>query len=599
MERKKRILGVSAVTIFIGLLLVAIKFYLGYPYIDQLPGYPEFSYAPESLRTQVLAADRKARFNPTANNIGRLGMVYHSGAYYERAAICYQLALDKNSNKWLWSYYLGHINLEMGELEQAMENFSLVLDKDPHNYPAMFYMGEIFQNQGQTDRAGEMFNKIVAAEAFVPDKKYAERDVYFPLRTYALFGLSRIYMESNRLDKAEMTLLEIVDDQMAFGPAYRMLGNIYNLKGDMALSSKYTIRANDLSPYSPPVDFLIDNIALISRSDQYLLKPIEEAFRNLNFEWGLKLCDQGLKYIPENKYLISKAVFGYLLTGNGDKALPFLDDHIKHFGDDFIELMNIADLLYNNNFYPQAMNYFQQAQKLEPSDSKLALWLSNRGMIEPAVKLLNEQLEKEPGNDKILYDAVHMLLNMGEKKMMMTYLDRLEKLSPDSPRLKLLAGMIEEKEGNTEEAIFIYEEIFRIEPEDLVVVKALANLYIRQRSWERAINHFRIALRSHPNEPFLLEGLGRLLVTSPDQALRDIDDGIEYSERAYINFRSPFPTKISAGINLAAAYHEKGDSKKSVHFMNNTVGLARKMNVSKDYIDYLEDLLSKYSITEK
>jgi tetratricopeptide (TPR) repeat protein len=594
-KKKKLILSVCVAAICLALSLFAFNFFLGSAYRNQLPEYPDFETIPKSLQEQIKVTYRKAYLNPTANNLGKLGMVYHSSSYYEKAIQCYQLAVKKNSSKWIWSYYLGYLNMEQGESNAAIENFLHVVEKNPKNYLALFYAGETFQNLGLTDNAKNIFKKIavLSDSDFVNENTIKEN--YFPLETYAMFRLARIYMNTNRLDSAEITLNTIIEDQITFGPAYRLLGNIYNLKGNLTLGNKYNIRANDLADYTPPVDILVDNLALMSRSDKYLPKQIEEAFRNLNFEWAIKLCNHALKYIPENKFVISNTVYGYLLIGDGKKALPYLDQHINYFRDDFKELMNIADLLYDKKFGPQAMNYFNQAKKLEPENSRLVLWLADRGMKKDALILLNEQLKKDPENVKILSDAVHLLLNLGEKEMAITYLTSLERLLPSDTDVKILTGMVEEKEGNLKGAISIYEETFKSDPKDITIVKYLANFYIRNKMWDKAIDHFRLALNYYPNDPFLLEGLGRLLITCPDQKLRDVNEGREYSERAFINFKSPFATKISAGKILASTYAEMGDRKKAYMYLNNTINLARRRNVSKDYLNYLENLLKQYS----
>lgn len=595
--QKKLILSISGVAICLALSLFTVSFFLDATYRNQLPEYPDFETIPKSLRKQISVTGRKTYLNPTANNLGKLGMVYHSNAYYEKAIQCYQLAVKKNSGKWIWNYYLGYLNLELGESNVAIENFKHVIEKNPKNYLASFYTGETFQNLGLSDNAENIFKKIASLSDCDFDKKNTIRDNYFPLQTYAMFRLARIYMNSNRLDSAEMTLRKIIEKQMTFGPAYRLLGNVYTLKGNLPLGNKYNILANDLAEYTPPVDMLVDNIVLMSRSDQVLLKQIDVAFRSFNFEWALKLCNHAVKYIPDNKFLISNTIFGYLIMGDGKKALPYLDQHIKYFGDDFKELMNIANLLYDKGFGSQAMNYFNQAKKLEPENSRLALWLSDRGMKKDAIILLNEQLKKDPENVKILSDAVHLLLNLGKKEMAMIYLTNLKRLLPSSPDVKILTGMVEEKEGNIKDALSIYEEAFRSDPKDIVIIQYLANFYIRNKMWDKAINHFKLALNNYPNDPFLLEGLGRLLISCPDQKLRDLNDGKEYSERAFINFKSPFATKISAGKNLAEVYAELGDRKKAYTYMNSTVNLARRRNVSKDYLNYLQSLLKQYNFT--
>jgi tetratricopeptide (TPR) repeat protein len=594
-KKRNLILSFCGAAIFLALSLLVFNFFLGSTYRNQLPEYPDFETIPKSLREQILFTNRITYINPTANNLGKLGMVYHSSSYSEKAIQCYQLAVKKNNSKWIWSYYLGYLNMEQGESNAAIENFMHVVEKNPKNYLALFYAGETYQNLGLTDKAENIFKKIASLSDNDFVNENTIRENYFPLQTYAMFRLARIYMNTNRLDSAEMTLGKIIENQMAFGPAYRLLGNIYNMKGDLPLSNKYSIRANDLAEYTPPVDILADNIILMSRSDKYLPKQIEEAFRSLNFEWGIKLCNHAMKYIPDNKFVISNTIYGYLLIGDGKKALPYLDKHINYFKDDFKELMNIADLLYDKNLVPQAMNYFNQAKKLEPENSRLALWLSERGMRKDALILLNEQLKNDPENVKILSDAVHLLLNLREKAMAMTYLTSLKRLSPSDTDVKILTGMVEEKEGNLKDASSIYEETFKSDPKNITIVKYLANFYIRNKIWDKAINHFRLSLNYYPNDPFLLEGLGRLLITCPDQKLRDLNEGKEYSERAFINFKSPFATKISAGKILASVYAELGDRKKAYMYMNKTINLARRRNVSQDYLNYLENLLKQYS----
>jgi tetratricopeptide (TPR) repeat protein len=276
--------------------------------------------------------------------------------------------------------------------------------------------------------------------------------------------------------------------------------------------------------------------------------------------------------------------------------LPYLSRHIELFKDDFNELMDLADLLSGKGFDSQAMNYFNEAKKLKPGDSRLSVWLTNRGMIKEAIKMLDEQLEKDPENVKILSDAVHLLLNSGEKEKARSYLARLKRLSPSGPEVKKFEGRITEIEGNMKKALSFYEDTFRSDPKDLFIIKYLASIYLRDKMWDQAIHHFRLALENLPNEPFLLEGLGRLLILCPDSKLRNVEEGREYSERAYINYKSPFTTKISAGRNLATAYAILGDKQKASEYINLTINLANKGNVSRDYIPYFENLKRQYNI---
>jgi tetratricopeptide (TPR) repeat protein len=438
-NRKRLILIISSIVIFLVLLFV-IKFISDSPFRNQLPEYPDFKTVPKSLQEQITAAGSKAYRNPTANNLGNLGLVYYSGTYNDKATQCFQLAVKRNSNKWSWKYYLGYLNLEQGESKAAVENFRSVINVNPKNYLAQFYTAEACQNLGLTTNAKRIFNKI----AVLNDRDFISRDTVrqndFPLQTYAQFNLARIYMNSNQPDSAEIILKQLINNQITFGPAFRLLGNVYTSKGNLPLGTKYTIRANDLVEYTAPGDLLIDRVALISRSETYLLKQIDDALHSLNFNWELKLFDHALKYIPDSKYLISKALFGYLFLNYGNKALPYLDQHFKFYSDDFNEMMLFAMLLYDKGYKSQAMTYFNQAKKLKPGNSDLAVWLADRGRVTDAVILLDQQIKKDPRNIKTLTDGFDLYLKLGEKNMALTYLDTLKKLLPTGNGVKKMVG---------------------------------------------------------------------------------------------------------------------------------------------------------------
>ena len=152
-KKTKLIIIFSAFVIFLTISLFALKFIIDNSYRNQLPEYPDFQNIPKLLQEQISVANRKTYRNPSANNLGRLGMVYNSSSYYEKAAQCYQLAVKKNSGKWIWSYYLGYLNMELGESNASIENFRQVTKKDPKNFLALFYTAEACQNLGLSDNA--------------------------------------------------------------------------------------------------------------------------------------------------------------------------------------------------------------------------------------------------------------------------------------------------------------------------------------------------------------------------------------------------------------------------------------------------------------
>jgi hypothetical protein len=116
---------------------------------------------------------------------------------------------------------------------------------------------------------------------------------------------------------------------------------------------------------------------------------------------------------------------------------------------------------------------------------------------------------------------------------------------------------------------------------------------MKLKMWDRSIQLFRKSLEYHPNEPYLLERLGTLLVSCPDPALRNASEGLEFSERAFIHTRSHASTLISAGRSLSLAYISLGDNQNATLVMKMTINAARRENVSAEELAELEKLLNR------
>ena len=598
----KLLLKISALLSCLILIFYGVLFTLDTPYRTKLPVEPDLKNVSPALRHQIKIANIKTYLYPCASNLGNLGMIYHSSAFDEKAITCYQLAAKKviqqNKRQWIWSYYLGCLDMQQGESRKAVEDFKFVLDKNPMNYNALFYTGEAYQNLGLTANAAAFFRKIASSDEIVSG---INREFYFPLQTYAKFRLARIFLNSNQLDSAETILKETIKRQWTFGPAYRLLADVYAKQSKPDLSKKFKIRSNDLAEYAPPVDTLMDKIALVSRSEKYLLKQIEVAKMSYNFKWELTLCDHSMKFIPNDKYLLSNTILLYFILDKNKEVLPLLDRHLKFYGDDFDEMIKLADLLHGKSLDTQAMNYFNQAKKLQPGSSRLALWLQSAGKNDEAVSLLKDQLSKNPDNERILADAVHFYLNSDDKGKAIQYLNHLKNLYPSDVDALKATALLDEEDGKSMEAQSIFEAISKSEQKDLITFKYLSSIYFKEKLWDKAILNFRSALDKFPNDPDILDELGRLLISCPDPKFRNVDEGREYCERSYINFQCPPPTRIMAAKNLATAYAMIGDKTLTLRFIKITLDLAgqigNRVNISQtDLISYFDNLKQQYHI---
>jgi tetratricopeptide (TPR) repeat protein len=225
----------------------------------------------------------------------------------------------------------------------------------------------------------------------------------------------------------------------------------------------------------------------------------------------------------------------------------------------------------------------------------MVICLAKEGKKQQAFNMINEKLDKNKTNPDVLADGVTLLLNIGEKEKAMECLKKLRSISPFNTKGLQVAGMFMEQDGKWQEALNMYNLSFKGDPEDLTTERLLGNLLLRQKMWDKAILVFRKGLEYHPNEPFLLERLGTLLVTCNDPKLRSIAEGKDFCERAFIHTASHSYTLISAGRSLAIAYAVQGDKRNASNIIKMTINLARGENVSSSYLDDLRNLLQQFS----
>ena len=147
--------------------------------------------------------------------------------------------------------------------------------------------------------------------------------------------------------------------------------------------------------------------------------------------------------------------------------------------------------------------------------------------------------------------------------------------------------------GNLQAATAMYDLSFRGNPKDLATIQALGNALMKQKMWGRAISNYRQALEYFPNEPYLLEKLGTLLISCSDPTLRNIDEGMIFSDRAFIHKASTSDITIPAGKSLAMAYAAHGDYRTAYTYIEWVLGVARIQKAPAEYLEELETLLKQ------
>lgn len=574
------------------ILVFLVRFISNNKIREKIPDISESPSLKGPVREQIIEVYKSANRNPSSENIGKLGMVYHSSANYAEAAQCYRLAAERKKADWKWNYYFGYLNMEMGNSEAAIENFTFVIEKNPQNYHAWYYLGEEYKNIRDNEMSEECY-EVITRQNTIPNSNSSTRNDHFSIRTYALFKLARIYSETGQTDLAEKTLKNITESEYLFSSAYRLLGNIYLTNGDEILGKKFITRANDLVAFTAPVDTLADKIALLSRSELYLLKKIDEAERSIHSDWAMQLVENGLKYIPENRDLISKAIKIYLWKGLNEKAIALIERHLNLFAGEFIEIKNTGMLFYQKNLYPQAATYWEEALELKPGEVIIQLYLAQclwaTGEKQNAEDLLFEMINDNRQTPEVLADVTELLFEFGLKEMANEWLENLRHWAPQNAKVLRMSGEIVEQNGETTRAFSLYKASLANDPEDLRTIRKLGDMFMNQEMWKEYIFHYRQALEHHPNNPELLARLGEALINCPHPELKNVEEGKEFSERAFTHFNCPPDILVSSGSHLAFAYALTGNKPKALETITKTITIGRREKITQASQEKLEN----------
>lgn len=598
MNNKRKLLFYTSGVVVLILLILVFKFIFTGGVSSEIPEISDSQTLTVPVKEQIAEAYKKARRKSTSENLGMLGMVYHSSANYAEAGKCYELAINKNESDWIWNYYNGYLNMEMGKPDEAIQNFKSVVEKNPDIDLAWYYLGGEYKNLRKNELAEEAYGKITTIKSQTSAQNSTTRQGHFPLGTYANFELSRIYFDTGRLELAEETLKELIRTSSLFGASYKLLGNMYNQQGKTDLGKKFTDRSNDLVNLSPPVDTLVDKLVLMSRSELYLLKKIDEAEQSFHSDWALKLVNNGLQHMPENKYLISKAIKIYLWKNLNEQAIAFTDKHIQLFQGDFIEIKNTGMFFYQKGLYTQAAKYWTKALELKPGETIIQQYLAKclwvTGDKQKSQEILNELIEKNHENPEVLVNVTELLIQFGEKEKANVYLAELKKLAPSNPKAQRLSAEIAEKNGETNKAIALYESSFKGNPQDVQTILNLGAIYRNQKMWGKYIGLYKNALEYHPNNPDFLSRLGEMLISCPEPSFRNIEEGREYTERTFTYYNCPPDILIAAGSHLAYAYSLLGNKQKAITTISQTINIGRRQNIPASQQTKLETMLTAF-----
>lgn len=257
-----------------------------------------------------------------------------------------------------------------------------------------------------------------------------------------------------------------------------------NLIVDEAVSGSLTLALNDV-----PWDFALDiilNLADLEKEERFntiIIYPKskefdwpERAANNLSFEANLDVVQQEALIIEQ--------------SAKQPKEIMQAK-----------ELMRKALLEEKNNNYENAVELYEEAAELWPSNSKLtnklaALYLVRMGMNAKGVFYAKKSLEAQPDNaNAALYAAIGMA-NMNKNQEAVEYFSR--SISGNPPMKEALASFaaFSENSGRLEAALKLYDKYHEVYGQTVDTMVAKARIFDNMGMTKKATEQYRSVMNS-------------------------------------------------------------------------------------------------------
>ena len=142
-------------------------------------------------------------------------------------------------------------------------------------------------------------------------------------------------------------------------------------------------------------------------------------------------------------------------------------------------------------------------------------------------------------------------------------------------------------------AVLDFDHAIKLNPEDALAHKDIAQPLMRLGRSKEAITHYRIALRFRADLLEVLNNLAWILATHQDDEVRDGPEALGLAQRACKLLDHKVPTALDT---LAAAYAETGQFDQAIKTAQRALKLARdaeKKELAKDIQSRLQSYRSK------
>ena len=483
---------------------------------------------------------------------------------FEKAATVDPKSVE--AHKALATYYMRQKNFAKAE-----EQYKIAVSANPTSVPARQILAQFYTYQKRSSEAEPLYKEIVSLE-----KNSAQ----------SRFALASFYITQSRIEDAKKIDNEIASDSPKFLPARFQLA-------DMALQNHNLDEADKIvnailkERSKEPQALILHGRILLERKDpQKAISELEAAQRlepnvaSLYYLLGIAYGQSGNLERAQSSFeqAIAKdqnftqaylALAEMMLNrGQNEACLRYVDQVLQKNSSQPEAILLQGSAFANMRDLPKAEAAFQKYQQLRPDSPQGALRSGLVAIAQKHYDVAEKNLEHALVMNPKQYDALDGLVTsyLVQKKNDKAIARIQEQIQKDqSPVLYALLGKTYAQLGQNDAAEKALKHAIEMQPGDFAPYVLLGDLYVKQKTLDKALAQFDAATKLNPKASGLWTMYGMLNEQTGHQ---------EAAKTAYQKALEIAPNSGVAANNLAWLYADEGKD------MDRALELARTAKIA-------------------
>ncbi len=559
---------------------------------------PPLAKAEEAVRTQLtesrkrldeLRAQSDLAPDQLGEAFGEMGMLYLNYGFLAAAQACFANAHGLRLNDYRWTYYLGVLFQERGQLDAAAERFEQTLTLRSGDLPTVLRLADVLLALNQIERAEVLYQAalqspvgLAAGHAGLGQIAFDRGDNQDAITHY----------EAALADQPQADSLH-----HPLGLAYREIGELDKARSHLELSGNGKVISAD------PLKLAVD---MLARGSGTQVMQGVAAFREGQFEEAATAYRAAIEANPKNlearralaatlvelgddegaieqyrallaadsKQPLVAYSLGNLLLARGDLdgAIEQLRAAVGQQNDFADALLSLGEALGKKGDIAEASRHFERAVELDPRSSQARLRLNRTlralGQQKVAQEHLETLLELEPHNVEALLLAAQNLIQDGQPQDAQPHLKRaIEEGSATRQQLAQAYFLLGTSEVESrEKRIEHYTKAIEYGPRHLKALYNLATELAESARVDEAIEHFKTVVTLDPKDRSARYRLGMLLIQK-----QELWDALGQFEA----LRQQQPEHLEFTVRSAHLLTELGDAAAAAQRLKEGLGLAK------------------------